>query len=128
MAAATAVVLEGDWPLVEEPLEGHVQRGVVRGLAAQHHALAHCHLHPTRAQLHAHGICKHKAAALSPQASTMDEPEQGFSTGGVLGNTLSCREKFFDKRAASVAFGRLCVYTVRKHTQKKLRKKKTMDN
>lgn len=89
VAVAAAVVLEGDWPLVEEPLEGHVQRGVVRGLAAQHHALAHRHLHPARAQLHAHGICKHKAAALSPQANTMDELEQCFSTGGVSRPTFS---------------------------------------
>lgn len=63
------VLLEGDGPLVEEPLEGHVQRGVVRRLAAQHHALPHSHLHPARAELHTHGIWKHKAATLSPQAN-----------------------------------------------------------
>lgn len=63
-----AALLESDGPLVEEPLEGHVQRRVVRGLAAEHHALPDGHLHPVRAELHAHGICKHKAAAPSPQA------------------------------------------------------------
>jgi len=55
--------------LVEEPLEGHIQRRVMRGLAAQHHALPHGHFHSVRAELHTHGLWKHKAATLSPQAN-----------------------------------------------------------
>lgn len=39
------------------------------GLTAQHHALSYGHLHPVRAKLHTHGLCKHKTAALSPQAN-----------------------------------------------------------
>lgn len=39
------------------------------GLTAQHHALSDSHLHSARAELHTHGIWKHKAATLSPQAN-----------------------------------------------------------
>lgn len=77
-----AVLLEVDRPLVEEPLEGHVQRGVVRGLAAQHHALAHGHLHSGWAQLHAHGLWKHKAAALSPQANPESDAQPTAAKDG----------------------------------------------
>lgn len=64
-----SVLLKHDGPLVEEPLERHIQGRVMRGLTAQHHALPHRHLHPVGAELHTHGICKHNAAALSPQAN-----------------------------------------------------------
>lgn len=73
-----AVLLEVDGSLVEEPLEGHVQRGVVRGPAAQHHALSHRHLHFAGAELHTHGVCKHKAAALSPQANPGRTPSNSY--------------------------------------------------
>lgn len=62
-----AVVLKVDRFLVEEPQESHIQRRVMRGLAAQHHALPHRHLHSAWTQRHTHGLWKHKAAALSPQ-------------------------------------------------------------
>lgn len=65
----SAILLEVDWSLVEEPLESHIQRCVVCCLAAQHHALPHSHLHSARAKIHTHGLWKHKAAALSPQAN-----------------------------------------------------------
>lgn len=39
------------------------------GLTAQHHALSYGNLHPVWAQLHTHGICKHKVAAVLPQAN-----------------------------------------------------------
>lgn len=64
-----AILLKVDRSLVEEPLESHVQRGVVRRLAAQHHALPHGHFHSAGAKVHTHGLWKHKAAALSPQAN-----------------------------------------------------------
>lgn len=64
-----SILLKCDGSLVEEPLECHIQGCVMRGLTAQHHALSHGHLHPVRAELHTHGICKHNAAALSPQAN-----------------------------------------------------------
>lgn len=64
-----AVSLEADWLLVEEPLKSHVQRCVMCRPAAQHHALPHGDLHSARTELHTHGLCKHKAAALSPQAN-----------------------------------------------------------
>lgn len=63
-----AILLKVDWFLVEEPLESHVQRRVVCGLAAQHHTLPYGHLHSARAKHHTHGLWKHKTAALSPQA------------------------------------------------------------
>lgn len=64
-----SVLLKSDGSLVEEPLERHIQWSVMCGLTAQHHALSYGHLHPVRAKLHTHGICKHKTAALSPQAN-----------------------------------------------------------
>lgn len=64
-----SILLKSDGSLVEEPLERHIQWSVMCGLTAQHHTLSYGHLHHVRAKLHTHGICKHKTAALSPQAN-----------------------------------------------------------
>ncbi len=52
----TALLLGVERLVVEQPEEGHVQRGVMSDFTAEHHTLSHCHLHPDGAQLHPHGL------------------------------------------------------------------------
>lgn len=52
----TALLLGVEWLVVEQPEEGHVQRGVMSDFTTEHHTLSHRHLHPDGGQLHPHGL------------------------------------------------------------------------